>query len=102
MSKKHSELLQVFNNTEADAERIWKIALEIWKGITSPMVARAILLAYRMMGKIIETKGDTDWLRNGAPHCHVRRDYVDTDRGVMKVSDVTTVEDDVSLPSQSY
>jgi hypothetical protein len=66
------------------------------------MVARAFLLAYRIMGKIIETKGDTDWLRNGAPHCHVRRDYVDTDRGVMKVSDVVTVEEDVPQPSQSY
>ncbi len=102
MSKKHSALLQVYNNMEADIDRIWKIAFEIWKGISSSMVARAFLLAYRIMGKIIETKGDTDWLRNGAPHCHVRRDYVDTDRGVIKVSDVTTVEDDVSLPSQSY
>ena len=66
------------------------------------MVARAFLLAYRIMGKIIETKGDTDWLRNGAPHCHVRRDYVDTDRGVMKVSDYVTVEEAEPQPSQSY
>ncbi len=29
MSKKHSELLQIFNNTEADQDCIWKIALEI-------------------------------------------------------------------------
>ncbi len=55
-------------------DRIWKIALQIWNGISSSMVARAFLLAYRIMGKIIETKGDTDWLQNGAPHCHVRRD----------------------------
>ncbi len=27
MSKRHSELLQVHSNTEADKERIWKIAL---------------------------------------------------------------------------
>ena len=102
MSKKHSELLQVFNNTEADIDRIWKIAHDIWKGISSSMVARAFLLPYRIMGKIIETKGDTDWLRNGAPHCHVRRDYVDTDRGVMKVSDYVTVEEAEPQPSQSY
>ncbi len=62
MSKRHSELLQIFNNTEADTERIWKIALEIWKGISSAMIARAFLLAYRIMGKIIDTKGETDWL----------------------------------------
>jgi hypothetical protein len=31
MSKRHSELLQVFSNTEADKERIWQIANdEIW------------------------------------------------------------------------
>jgi hypothetical protein len=77
MSKKHSELLQIFNNTEADTGRIWKIAMEIWKGISSAMIARSFLLAYRIMGKLIETKGDTDWLKNGAPHCHVRRDVVD-------------------------
>ncbi len=92
MSKKHSELLQVYDNTEASVDRIWKMAYEIWNGMTSSMVARTFLLAYRIMGKIIETKGDTEWLRNGAPHCHVRRDYVDTDRGVMKVSDMTTVK----------
>jgi len=49
------------------------------------MIARAFLLAYRIMGKIIETKGDTDWLKNGAPHCNVRRDYYDTDRGVKRL-----------------
>jgi hypothetical protein len=54
----------------------------IWKTMTSSMVARAFLLAFRITGRIIETKGDTDWLKSGAPHCNVRRDYVDTDRGV--------------------
>ena len=68
MSKRHSELLQVFSNTEADKDRIWKIAMEIWNTMTSSMVARAFLLAYRIMGKIVETKGDTDWLKNGASY----------------------------------
>jgi hypothetical protein len=66
MSKRHSELLQIFNNTEADTDRIWKIALDIWKGISSAMIARAFILAYRIMVKITETNGDTDWLKNGA------------------------------------
>ncbi len=102
MSKKHSELLQVYNNTEASVDRIWKVALEIWNSITSSMVARAFLLAYRIMAKVIETNGDTEWLSHGAPHCHVRRDYVDTDRGVRKVSNVTTVEEDDPPASASY
>ena len=102
MSKRHSELLQVFSNTEADKERIWKIALEIWKTMTSSMVARAFVLAYRIMGRIIENKGDTDWLKNGAPHCNVRRDYVDTDRGIKKITDVVGVDDNDAEASQCY
>jgi hypothetical protein len=102
MSKRHSELLQVFSNTEADKERIWKIALEIRKTMTSSMVAHAFFLAYRIMGRIIENKGDTDWLKNGAPHCHVRRDFVDTDRGIKKITDVVGVDDNDAEASQCY
>ena len=102
MSKKHSELLQIFNNTEADADRIWKIAQEIWSGISSAMIARAYVLAYRIMRKITETNGDTDWLKNGAPHCDVRRDYYDTDRGIKKITDVVAVGEDDTAASQSY
>ena len=102
MSKRHSELLQMFSNTQADTERIWKIALEIWNGISSAMIARAFILAYRIMGKIIETKGDTDWLANGTPHCHVRKDFFDTDRGVKRISDVVEVAEDETAASQCY
>ena len=103
MPKKHSELLQVFSNTQADTDRIWKIAVDIWNGITSAMIARAfILLAYRIMGKIVETKGYTDWLRNGTPHCQVRRDFFDTDRGVTKITDVVDVAEEGTLASQCY
>ncbi len=70
--------------------------------MTSAMIARAFILAYRIMKQIIETKGETDWLKNGTPHCHVRRDFFDTDRGVMKISDVVDVPDDETAASQSY
>jgi hypothetical protein len=60
MSKKHSELLQVYNNTERDKDRIWHIANEIWKSMSSSMVARAFILAYRIIAKIIETNGDIE------------------------------------------
>ena len=102
MSKKHSELLQIFSNTQADTERIWKIAVDIWSGITSAMIARAFILAYRIMGKIVQTKGDTDWLRNGTPHCQVRKDYFDTDRGVTRITDVVDVVEEDTSASQCY
>ncbi len=66
------------------------------------MIARAFILAYRIMAKLIETKGDTDWLKNGAPHCNVRRDYYDTDRGVKQMSLLTNVVEDETGASQSY
>jgi hypothetical protein len=102
MSKKHSELLQIFSNTQADTERIWKIAVDIWNGITSAMIARAFILAYRIMGKIVETKGDTDWLRHGTPHCQVRRDFFDTDRGVTKITDFVDEAEEETVASQCY
>ena len=70
--------------------------------MTSSMVARAFLLAYRIMGKIVETKGDTDWLKNGAPHCNVRKDYADRDRGVKKIEDIIGVDDTEPDSSQCY
>jgi hypothetical protein len=60
------------------------------------MVCRAILLAFRILGKIILTKGDTEWLRDGTPHCNVRRDFYDTDLGIQHVKEVVVVEPDSS------
>ena len=94
--------MQIFSNTQADTERIWKIAVDIWHGITSAMIARAFILAYRIMGKIVQTKGDTDWLRNGTPHCQVRKDYFDTDRGVTRITDVVDVVEEETSASQCY
>ena len=83
MSKHHSHLLQMFNNTVAGYDRIWQVAMNVWKGITSAMVSRAFVLAYRIMRKIIEENGNNAWLCHGTPHCFVRRDFVDTFDGIV-------------------
>jgi hypothetical protein len=62
------------------------------------MVCREFLLAFRILGKIIISNGDTEWLKDGTPHCNVRRDFVDTDLGVRRVKDVVEVEPE--SPSQ--
>jgi len=77
---------------KAGKERIWHIARTIWNTCSSSMVCRAFLLAFRILGKIIISKGDTEWLKDGTPHCNVRRDFVDTDLGVRRVKDVVEVE----------
>jgi hypothetical protein len=55
MSKRHSELLQMYSNNEANAnaDRIWKVAQQVWKSCPSSMVSRAFIHAYRIMEIII-------------------------------------------------
>jgi hypothetical protein len=83
MSKHHSHLLQMFNNTVAGYDRIWTVAQNVWKGISSSMVARAFVLAYRIMARIIEENGNNAWLCHGTPHCFVRRDFMDVYDGIV-------------------
>ncbi len=45
-------------------------------------VARAFVLAYRVMDVIIKEDGNNDFLSNGTSHCNVRRDYKDTTTGI--------------------
>jgi hypothetical protein len=78
MSKRHSELLQLYYNNEANAERIWKAAQQVWRSCSSSMVCRAFIHAYRIMQKILENEGRNYWLVDGTPHCNIRRDYIDT------------------------
>ena len=88
MSKHHSHLLQMFNNTVAGYYRIWDVAQNVWKSLTSSMVA------FRIMQKIIDENGNNQWLCHGTPHCFVRRDFVDTYDGIVPcqiVSTTTTV-----------
>jgi hypothetical protein len=73
----------MFNNTVAGYDRIWDVAKTVWKGITSSMVCRAFVLAYRIMDKIIEENGNNAWLCNGTPHCYVRRDFTDPYDGIV-------------------
>jgi hypothetical protein len=82
MSKRHSELLQMYSNNEANAERIWKVAQQVWMSCSSSMVSRAFIHAYRIMDKIIENDGHNHWLVDGTPHCNIRRDFIDTKHGI--------------------
>ena len=82
MSKRHSELLQLYSNNEANADRIWKAAQQVWQSCSSSMVCRAFIHAYRIMQKIIEEDGHNHWLADGTPHCNIRRDFIDTQHGI--------------------
>jgi hypothetical protein len=65
------------------------------------MVCRAFLLAFRILGKIIFTKGDTEWLKDGTPHCNVRRDFYDTETGVQRIKEIIVVEPESAAPAEA-
>jgi hypothetical protein len=64
------------------------------------MVCRAFILAYRILKKIVDSDGDTEWLKHGTPHCHVRRDFIDTEVGVKRLDNVVEVESESSNVEQ--
>ena len=82
MSHRHSEIIQLYNSTEANMERTWNTVLGVWGSTSSAEVARAFVLAYRIMRLIIEENGNNSWLSEGTPHCNVRHDYIDTNTGI--------------------
>ena len=84
MSKRHSERLQMYNNTEALKERVWCTAMLVWNKTSSADIARAFVLAYRVMGQIIAEDGNNQWLAMGTPHCNVRKDFIDTTTGIRR------------------
>ena len=72
----------MYNNTEATIDKIWKTVENVWNETSSSEVARAFVLAYRVVGVIIKEDGNNDFLSNGTPHCNVRRDFKDTTTGI--------------------
>jgi hypothetical protein len=54
MLHRHSAHLQLYNNTEASLDKIWKTVLDVWNDTSSVEVARAFILAYRVMRLITD------------------------------------------------
>ncbi len=83
MSHRHSAQLQLYNNTEATLDRIWQTVEDVWAETSSSEVARAFVLAFRVMRLIIAEQGNNSWLAHGTLHCNVRLDYRDTPTGIV-------------------
>ncbi len=83
MSKRHSKIVQLYSNTPASQEKIWRVAKSVWDGMNSALICRAFVLAIRIMRHIVAHNGDNAWLANGTPYCNVRRDFLDTDTGLI-------------------
>ena len=84
MSKRHSDILQIWNSTEASVDKIWKTVEEVWASTSSASVARSFVHAYRIMKLIIQENGNNAWLAEETPHCNIRNDFIDTDEGIRR------------------
>ena len=84
MSKRVSERLQMYCNTEALKERVWNTAVNVWEKTSSADIARAFVLAYRVLANIIIEDGNNKWLSHGTPHCNVRVGFINTPTGIRK------------------
>ncbi len=62
----------MYNNTEATIDKIWKTVENVWNETSSSEVARASVLAYRVMDVIVVKEDDNN----------VRRDFKDTTTGI--------------------
>jgi len=82
MSKRHSDLLREHSNSVPTQDQIWAAACEVWNTMPSSKIARGYVLAYRLMDKVIKSKGRNEWLRDGGLHQHTRKDFVNTDKGI--------------------
>ncbi len=79
MSHRHSVQMKLCNNIEAStsSDKIWSSVMSVWNEALCAEVARAFVLAYRVMRVIIQENGNNSWLAHGTPHCNVRQDYRD-------------------------
>ena len=56
----------------------------MWKEISSAAIAEAFIIQYRVMEEVIKRKGETSWQVGGAGHYGVRKEYMETETGMMK------------------
>ena len=66
MSHRHSAQLQLCGHTEANLEQTWRTVETVWTETSSSEVARAFVLAYRVMDIIIAEQGNNAF-------CHTER-----------------------------
>jgi hypothetical protein len=84
MSKMHSNLLKQYSNSQAPPEEIWRTAENVWRTLDSAKIARGFVLAHRIAKKVIDNGSSNTFLQTSDFHSGVRRDFVDTPKGIKK------------------
>ena len=84
MSRKHTELLLEYSNTQAPPEEIWRVAKNVWDNMPNSTIARGFVLAKRIMQQVIRFHGDNTFLLGKEFHCGVRNDFESVVKGIVK------------------
>jgi hypothetical protein len=87
MSKRHTSLLSQYGsspNMMAPADEIWRCAAHVWKGLERSTIARGFLHGHRILKKVVEHKGDNNFLQSKDFHTGITTDYYNTPTGIRK------------------
>jgi hypothetical protein len=86
MSKRHGNLLSQYGSTRmmAPNDEIWRVAKHVWDGLEPSTIARGFLHGHRILKKVVEHKGDNNFLQSKDFHTGVTADYYNTPTGIRK------------------
>jgi hypothetical protein len=87
MSKRHSNLLSNYGSNPkmmAPADEIWQTAAHVWKGLEPSTIARGFIHGHRILKKVVEHKGNVDFLQTEQFHTGITADYYNTPTGIRK------------------
>jgi hypothetical protein len=84
MSKRHTQKSRECGGSRVlPVDEIWENAEDVWKELPNSKVASAYVQAYRIADKVIQAKGDNEFLGSGGNiHCGIRNDFKFTANGL--------------------
>ena len=91
MSKAVDELSALYSRRTLQLNEISECANKAFAELKGSQIARAFILMYRVMGTVIEKRGETGFLSNGSLHYNVRKDFDNYGRDTIKPVTAMTV-----------
>ena len=87
MARRHTVLIRKNCKSVASQDEITSAAEKVWQDLPACLISRGFIHVWRLLKKVIKHKGDNKFLRTNEFHCNVRRDFTDTQWGVVRNED---------------
>ena len=101
MSRNHATELRSRGGIRVMKEdEIWNAAESVWRDMPSCDIGRSFVLAHRIAKKVISMHGDNIFLtgKKGGLHADVRKDFIDTPKGIQRRDNKTIKAPARTLP----